>query len=67
MKNSLEKHISLKEQLKGPNFLGDNGQLFLVRCYNCAEGNGRENWGPVVATGHCAWCGWADEGETDDE
>jgi len=67
MKSVLDYPISREKQLKGPNFLSDKGQLFLVRCYSCAEGDGRENWAPFVATGHCAWCGWADEGETDDE
>lgn len=45
-----------------PNFLTKDGQLYLVRCYACGpEGRGRENWGPAVATGTCAWCGWPSE------
>jgi hypothetical protein len=45
-----------------PNFRSDDAQLFLVRCFACADGMpGRENWGPAVATGCCAWCGWSEE------
>ena len=43
-----------------PNFRDQNNQLFLIRCFNC----GRENWAPTVATGVCAWCGWADKANT---
>lgn len=42
-----------QEKYRG-NFLGDNGELFLVRCAACH----RENWAPAVASGACAWCGW---------
>lgn len=41
-----------------PNFVGDNGRLYLVRCYACQPKMGRENWAPAVASGQCAWCGW---------
>ena len=34
-----------------------NGLTFLVRCPDC----GRENYGPAVAAGQCAWCGWREE------
>ncbi len=44
-----------------PNFRTKDGRLFLVRCYSCKEGSGRENWAPGVATGQCAWCGWKDK------
>lgn len=48
-------------QEQGPNFRGDNGKLYLVRCYACDSERGRENWGPVVASGQCAWCGWTED------
>ena len=41
------------EQIHAPNFRVD-GRLFLVRCPYCK----RENHGPAVASGQCAWCGW---------
>jgi len=50
-------------QDKGDNFRGKDGRLFLVRCYSCGGEWGRENWGPVVAQGKCAWCGWEEEEE----
>ena len=31
------------------------GKLFLVRCPKCEK----ENWAPSVASGQCAWCGYA--------
>ena len=43
---------------RAPNFRSKEGNLFLVRCFNCDHKNGRENWGPAVASGRCAWCGW---------
>lgn len=46
-------------QDRPPNFRDEAGELFLVRCY--APGHperGIENWGPAVALGQCAWCGW---------
>jgi len=39
-------------------FAGDSGQIFLTRCPQCDPDGGRENWGPAVATGQCAWCGF---------
>jgi len=33
------------------NFMG-HGSFFMARCPLC----GRENYGPAVATGQCAWC-----------
>ena len=40
-----------------PNFRGEDGKLFLVRCPSC----NKENWSPAVATGECAWCGWGEK------
>ncbi len=54
--------ISIDDQLKNKaNFIGDKGQLFLVRCMACPDGDplwGRENYSMAVASGQCAWCGW---------
>lgn len=45
-----------------PNFRDGRGRFYLVRCFVCDDGiRGRENWGPAVAEGRCAWCG-ADTG-----
>lgn len=41
-----------------PNFRGDNGKLYLVRCFVCEPNGGKENWSMAVATGRCEWCGW---------
>jgi len=43
---------------KDPNFYGDDGRFFLVRCFACGGDRGRENWSCAVATGCCAFCGW---------
>lgn len=32
----------------------EGAQLFVQRCPHCE----RENWGPAVASGQCAWCGY---------
>ena len=40
-------------------FYGSNGVFFLTRCGDC----GKENWGPAVASGHCAWCGAGPAGQ----
>ena len=37
----------------GRGFVSDDGRVFLERCPVCV----RENWGPAVASGRCAWCG----------
>lgn len=42
-----------------PNFRKEM-QLYLLRCFKCVPEYGRENWGPHVASGKCAWCGWED-------
>ena len=44
---------------RAPNFRDEEGRLYLIRCFRCSPGdNGRENYGPAVATGRCVWCGW---------
>lgn len=35
-------------------FMADYGKMYLVRCPECH----RENWGPAVSSGMCAWCGF---------
>ena len=42
------------QRLQEPNFYDAEGKPFLVRCPECK----RENYGPAVATGACAWCGF---------
>ena len=44
---------------RGPNFYGDDGRFFLVRCFACGGEHGKENWSGAVAAGCCAWCGWS--------
>jgi len=39
---------------KGTFWAEDKQMLYLVRCPKCKS----ENWGPAVATGVCAWCGY---------
>lgn len=53
--------ITFKEQNKPPNFIGKNGDFFLVRCFNCGGDYGRENYLPAVASGECEWCNWSKE------
>lgn len=36
------------------NFRDESGRPYVVHCPKCD----RENWGPAVASGQCAWCGW---------
>lgn len=44
-----------EDQLKNEqNFIGDNGDLYLVRCVAC----GWENYALCVSSGVCYWCGW---------
>lgn len=44
---------------KSKGFWGKDDKWYLERCLSCAEGeHGRENWGPAVASGSCAWCGY---------
>ena len=47
-----------------PNFRDEQGKLFLVRCFACGGERGTENYGPAVASGTCAWCGWSEHGGT---
>lgn len=51
----------VKRYEQHPNFRSTDGQLFLVRCYECGGKNGRENWALAVASGQCAWCGWSEK------
>lgn len=46
-----------------PNFRNKDGRLMIIRCFACPDAGpyGKENWGPAVATGECAWCGFRDE------
>jgi hypothetical protein len=48
-------------QDRHPNFRGERGELFLLRCHNCEPKHGMANWAPAVASGQCAWCGWKDK------
>ena len=41
-----------------PNFYGQDGRLYLVRCFVCDPRRGVENWHVAVPAGVCAWCGW---------
>lgn len=52
--------ITREQQLENPaNFIGQEGNLYLVRCMACGDTPlGRENYLPAVATGTCTWCGW---------
>ena len=43
-----------KEFFKQKENFESDGQPFLVRCPICKA----ENYGPIVITGCCAWCGW---------
>lgn len=36
------------------NFKDEEGTLYLVRCPRCRK----ENYGPAVSSGQCAFCGW---------
>ena len=44
-------------QLKGANFRGENGKIYLVRCYKCGGKHGKENYLPAVSSGVCYSCG----------
>lgn len=54
------KAIALLQE-QHPNFRGENGKLYLVRCFACGGERGTENYAPMVADGQCAWCGWEEE------
>jgi hypothetical protein len=47
-------------QDRPPNFRGEDGSLYLVRCFACGGEHGKENWAMAVASGQCAWCGWTE-------
>lgn len=56
------KPTTVDEQLAHPaNFLDRFGDLYLARCMACGGEHGRENYGPAIASGTCAWCGWTEE------
>lgn len=46
--------------MDGKNFRG-KGPLFVVYCPSCKK----ENYGPAVASGQCAWCGWFEDDDND--
>lgn len=52
----MKHQIAIKLEDNQANFRDDDGKPFVVRCPDpeCA----RENYGPAVASGQCAWCGW---------
>jgi hypothetical protein len=52
-------------QDRDPNFRGQRGKLYLVRCFACEPKRGRENYGPSVALGVCVFCGWSEETQDD--
>ena len=54
---SLSKEKDSNPQMRGENFRGDDGRVFMVRCYKCDGERGRENYAMAVASGICAWCG----------
>ena len=41
-----------------PNFRGESGNLYLVRCFACDAKHGTENYALAVSGGYCAFCGW---------
>jgi len=56
-------YARMVNQDRPPNFRNEEGDLYLVRCFNCDEEHGRENWAIAVATGQCCWCGWKENDE----
>ena len=42
------------EEIKPPNFIGNNGQVYLARCPKCDK----ENYAMNVAIGICTFCGF---------
>ena len=51
------KEFNNEMQMKHPNFIGKNGNLYLVRCLKCNT----ENHGMMVTSGQCSWCGWPED------
>ena len=45
------------------NFRSDEGEPYVVRCPRCKL----ENWAPAVASGQCAWCGWEEGKQQEDD
>lgn len=45
-------------QDRAPNFRDKDGNLYLIRCFECDSVYGNENWIPAAASGQCAHCGW---------
>jgi len=62
----MKKKINKTIQDRTPNFRGENGRLFLVRCFACGGERGKENYAMAVASGQCAWCGWIEKEEQKD-
>ncbi|KKK66212.1 hypothetical protein LCGC14_2966370 [marine sediment metagenome] len=60
-KKQITREQQLKGNKKGGNFIGKNGKLFLVRCFNCEPEYGTENSAMAVVSGQCAWCGWKED------
>jgi hypothetical protein len=48
--------LDVQNQKRHPNF-ERSGVAYLIRCFTCGPERGTENYGPMVATGQCAWCG----------
>lgn len=57
--------LTRKQQLANKSNFEVDGRFYLVRCMACKDAGerGRENWGPAVASGTCAWCGWSETDE----
>ena len=49
-----------------PNFRGKDGKLYLVRCFQCDESRGRENYVLAASSGQCGWCGWKEAGRAEE-
>lgn len=47
---------------KGNGLKLDNGEIWMVRCFEC----GRENYTPRIASGYCAFCNYTPNKSIDD-
>lgn len=56
-----QKTYSEVNQDRHPNFRGDNGKLYLVKCFICDPKYGLENYVIAVSMGQCYKCGWKEE------
>lgn len=56
-----QKISSEVNQDRHPNFRGDDGRLYLVRCFICDPKHGVENYALMVAPGQCYKCGWREK------